>query len=383
MLQIFNCSLRSFRENIKEKRLYMWGGGNRAELCYKEWGIKENIAAIVDNNEKMWNRGWCVDKKIVCINKEKLVTDINKHGVKNCVLLITSVFYAMDIIEELDKIDSLNELETYIASLLSEYYISQDFEFTKGIQRIPKKIHYCWFGGKEIPDRLQEYIETWRQFCPEYDLIRWDESNYDITKNSYMYEAYCAGKYGFVPDYARLDIIYNYGGIYLDTDVELCRNFDALLCDDSFFSVDFEECVNAGSGFGAICHNPIVGEMKKAYENEHFINKDGSLNLKPCHHYQNPVLKKFGFEITQRYQKIDGNVLYPCEVLSPIATYSGAERITEKTHSIHRAELSWISEGEREARNRFKDRIGCRINKNCDPLVWENENELCDIWSRL
>ena len=383
MLRIFDCSLESFRENIKEKKLYIWGGGNRAELCYKEWGIKENVAAIVDNNEKMWNKGWHIDKQITCINKEKLITDVCMYGVNNCVLLITSVFYAMDIIEELDEIDSLNGLETYTASLLSEYYMPQRFEFTKGIQKIPKKIHYCWFGGEEIPDRLQKYMETWKQICPDYSLIRWDESNYDITKNDYMHEAYRAGKYGFVPDYARLDIIYNHGGIYLDTDVELCRNQDALLCDNSFFSVDFEECVNGGSGFGAVKHNPIIGEMIMAYDNEHFINGDGSLNLKPCHHYQNPVLKKHGFEITQRYQKIEGNVLYPCEVLSPIATYSGAERITEKTHSIHRAELSWISESERAARDRFRDRIGCRMNRNGESLVLENENELCDIWSRL
>ena len=75
-------------------------------------------------------------------------------------------------------------------------------------------------------------------------------------------------------------------------------------------------------------------------------------------------IKKYGFEITQRYQKIDGNVLYPCEVFAPIATYSGAERITEKTHAIHHAELSWISQREREAREKFKDKIGYRINKN-------------------
>lgn len=363
MLQIRNCDLKLFRENIKGKKLFIWGGGARAELCYKEWKIKENITVIVDNNEKMWNKRWHIDNRILCINKEKMISDICAYGVNNCVLLITSVFYSMDIIEELDVIASLNGLETYVASLVSEYYTPQEFEFTKGIQRIPKKIHYCWFGGKEIPDKLKNYMKTWKNFCPDYDIIRWDESNYDITKNQYMLEAYRAGKYGFVPDYARLDIIYNYGGIYLDTDIELCKNLDELLCDDSFFSVDFEGVVNAGSGFGAVQYNPIIGDMMKAYDNESFIDKNGNLNLKPCSHYQNPILKEYGFEITQRYQKIGGNVLYPCEVLAPIATYSGAERITEKTHSIHHAELSWISESEKEARNRFRYKIGHRINE--------------------
>ena len=364
MLQIHNCSLNLFKENIKGKKLFLWGGGNRAELCYKEWKIKENITAIVDANEKMWNKRWDIDNEIICINKEKLISDICAYGINNCVLLITSVFFSMDIIEELDDIVDLNGLDTYVASLISEYYIPQKFEFTKGIQKIPKKIHYFWFGEKKIPQKLEHYIDTWKLFCPDYEIIRWDENSYDITKNQYMKEAYYAGKYGFVSDYARLDIIYNNGGIYLDTDIELYRNLDDILCDNSFFSVDFEGCVNTGSGFGAVQYNPIIKDMMAVYKDVRFIKKGGSLNLKPCHFYQNLVLKKYGFEITQRYQKIDGNVLYPCEVFAPIATYSGAERITEKTHAIHHAELSWISQREREAREKFKDKIGYRINKN-------------------
>lgn len=368
MLQIYNCGLKDFEENIKTKKLFLWGCGVRAESCYREWKIKENITAIVDSNEQMWNKRWNIDTRILCINKEKMIEDINTYGVKNCALLITTVFYSMDIIEELDEEACLNGLETYIVSLISEYYIPQEFEFTKGTQRIPKKIHYCWFGGKGLPDKLKNYLKTWKRFCPDYNIVRWDESNYDITKNQYMYEAYCEGKYGFVPDYARLDIIYNYGGIYLDTDIELCKTLDALLCDDSFFSVDFEGCVNTGSGFGAVQHNPIIRDMMKVYENKRFINRDRSLNLRPCYHYQNPVLKKYGFEITQKYQKIDDNVLYPCEVLSPVATYTGAERITEKTHSIHWAELSWISEREKKARNRFRNKIRYRINNDFSVL---------------
>lgn len=369
MLQICNCDIKAFKENIRDKKLFIWGGGARAELCYREWNIKENITKIVDINEEMWDKSWHIDEKIFCISKEKMISEICQYGVNNCVLLITPVFYSMDIIEELDEVTGLNGLETYVTSMISEYYIPQKFEFTKGIQKIPKKIHYFWFGKNEMPDRLKNYIKTWKQFCSDYEIIRWDESNYDITKNKYMYEAYCVGKFGFVPDYARLDIIYNYGGIYLDTDIEIYRNLDDLLCDESFFSVDFEGCVNTGSGFGAVQYNPIIRDMMKVYEKERFIDNNGKMNMKPCHHYQNPILKKYGFEITQKYQKINGNVLYPCEVLAPIATYTGAERITEKTHSIHHAELSWISEKDREARKRFKKKIGCRISDNTNPLI--------------
>lgn len=86
---------------------------------------------------------------------------------------------------------------------------------------IPKVIHYCWFSEKEIPEKYQKCIESWEKCCPDYEIKRWDESNYDISKNPYMKEAYEHQKWGFVPDYARLDILYHYGGIYIDTDVEL------------------------------------------------------------------------------------------------------------------------------------------------------------------
>lgn len=88
---------------------------------------------------------------------------------------------------------------------------------------IPKIIHYCWFGGAEIPEHDKKCIESWKKYCPDYQIIRWDESNYDYKKNPYMKEAYEAKKWGFVPDFARLDIVYEHGGIYLDTDVEIIR----------------------------------------------------------------------------------------------------------------------------------------------------------------
>lgn len=364
MLRICDCGLQLFKERIRGKRLFLWGGGNRGKLCYEEWGIREDVVEIADNDEQKWNKAWHTDSRILCVNRERMISDICTYGINNCILLITAAFYAMDIIDELDEVDCLSGLETYLAVLVSEYYAPQEFEFTKGIQRIPKKIHYCWFGGKEIPDRLKVYMGTWEQFCPDYEIVRWDESNYDVTKNQYMHEAYSAGKYGFVPDYARLDIIYSHGGIYLDTDVELCRNLDGLLCDDSFFAVEWEGSVNAGVGFGAVAQNPIIGDMLKVYENEHFIDKDGYMNLKPCHYYQSPVLKKYGFEITQRYQQIGGNVLYPCEVLAPVAAYSGAKRFTERTHSVHHSQVSWVPEGERAARARFRNRIRSRLDEN-------------------
>ena len=127
---------------------------------------------------------------------------------------------------------------------------------------IPKIIHYCWFGGNEIPEHDKKCIESWKKYCPDYKIIRWDESNYDYKKNSYMREAYEAKKWGFVPDYARLDIVYEHGGIYLDTDVELVKNIDELLEHKAYMGFEVGgEFVSPGLGFGAEKNFPLFKKM--------------------------------------------------------------------------------------------------------------------------
>lgn len=127
---------------------------------------------------------------------------------------------------------------------------------------IPKIIHYCWVGNCQKPKSVLYCIESWRKFCPDYRIIEWNESNYDFSKNKYMWQAYEAKKWGFVPDYARLDIVYQYGGIYLDTDVELVKNIDELLSHKAFMGFedtgDGEFFVNCGHGFGAEPGNEIT-----------------------------------------------------------------------------------------------------------------------------
>ena len=94
---------------------------------------------------------------------------------------------------------------------------------------IPKIIHYCWFGGGPISAESQKCMESWKKYCPDYKIIEWNEQNFDISQNRYAQQAYEAKKYAFVSDYVRLAVLYEYGGIYLDTDVELVRPLDELL----------------------------------------------------------------------------------------------------------------------------------------------------------
>lgn len=237
---------------------------------------------------------------------------------------------------------------------------------------IPKKIHYCWVGNTEKPASVLYCIESWKKYCPDYEIIEWNESNYDFKKNGYMKEAYEAKKWGFVPDYARLDIIYQNGGIYLDTDVELIKSLDDLLDNHGFFG--FEDTgeknyfVACGLGFGAEGHNELIKKLRDYYDDLSFKNEDGTLNLTPAPRHNEKVFKEHGVIMNNMFQNIKGNIFYPAEYFCPKIFKTGKTTITELTHSIHHFSASWMDDIVRKdiAHNqavclRFGDRLGHMI----------------------
>ena len=139
---------------------------------------------------------------------------------------------------------------------------------------IPKIIHYCWFGGKPIPEKDQRCIASWKKQCPDYEIRKWDETNYDVSKNQYMKEAYQAEKWGFVPDFARLDIIYNYGGFYLDTDVELLKPLDDLLPNKAVMGFEDGRNVSPGLIIGAEKNHSTIRLLMEVYRDRNFVNQD-------------------------------------------------------------------------------------------------------------
>lgn len=213
---------------------------------------------------------------------------------------------------------------------------------------IPKIIHYCWVGGKPKPKSVQYCIDSWKKYCPDYEIKEWNESNYDFEKNQYMKEAYQEKKWGFVPDYARLDIIYKYGGIYLDTDVEIVKSFDELLNQEAFMG--FEETgegtyyVNCGQGFGAIPHHDIIKQARDLYEHVSFYNDDGTLNMLPSPHYTTQTLKEYGLLQENKDQNLQNMKVYASDVLCPKNFRTGKIKKTSRTVSIHHFTASWLDE---------------------------------------
>lgn len=213
---------------------------------------------------------------------------------------------------------------------------------------IPKVIHYCWVGGAPKPRSVLYCIESWKKHCPGYEIKEWNESNYDFTSNIYMKQAYENKKWGFVPDYARLDIVYKHGGIYFDTDVELVKNIDHLLDQKAFFGFENtgngEYYVNCGHGFGAEAGHEVIRDLRDRYDDAGFINKDGSLNMLPSPHYTTESLMKYGLIRKDQDQKIQDFMVFASDVFCPKNFKTGQIKKTSRTVSIHHFTASWLDE---------------------------------------
>ena len=209
---------------------------------------------------------------------------------------------------------------------------------------IPKIIHYCWFGKGKMPKIALKCIKSWQKYCPDYKIICWNEENFDFSQNQYMHQAYEAGKWAFVSDYARLKVVYDNGGIYLDTDVELIKPIDDLLNKKGFMGFDEKGIVATGLGFGAEKGNEIIGEFLKDYDNIPFVLPDGKYDLTPCPDRNTAALKRLGMDVNNTNQTFMNVTFLPWEYLCPMDYYTGKKTITKNTYSIHHYSASWTSD---------------------------------------
>lgn len=225
---------------------------------------------------------------------------------------------------------------------------------------IPKTIHYCWFGRNPKPALAQKCIQSWKKHCPDYTIMEWNEDNYDISSAPlYVRQAYEARKWAFVTDYVRLHVVHDHGGIYMDTDVELKKNPDALLEYSAYFGFEDGQYVNTGLGFGAIPGHPILKEIMADYEGIPFINEDGSINTETCPIRNTKVLLRHGLRQDDSRQVLAGDVLIlPSIYLCPLSYQTGKRRFSPKTLSIHWFDASWRTPAEKayQAEKRARER---------------------------
>ncbi len=237
---------------------------------------------------------------------------------------------------------------------------------------IPKTIHYCWFGGKPLPELAQRCIASWKKYCPDYEIKEWNETNFDISSMDYMREAYEEKAWGFVPDIARLQIIYEQGGIYFDTDVEAVRSFDSLLENKAFMGLESGGIVALGLGFGAEKGHPLIKLLLDDYKGRHFRNPDGSLNRMAAPALQAPIFRKNGLSRKNKEQSVCGAAIYPTEYFCAKSCKTGVVAVTDRTYSIHHYVGSWLVDEERAfqaKRKRLRLKLG-RMDILVWPFVW-------------
>lgn len=232
-------------------------------------------------------------------------------------------------------------------------------------ERIPKIIHNVWIGKGKKSEVVKHSMESWTTFCPDYRRVEWTEENFDISKTCrYVAEAYSMKKWAFVSDYIRLKVLYEYGGIYLDTDMELLRSIDSFLKYRGFFCAESHYTVSTAI-IAAEPHSPWIRELLEEYEGLTFINDDGTLNVLPnTKRVQNYLKAKYNYSWNGEVQElIPGFLVFPAEFFSPLNCYTGVKKMTSNTYGMHHYDNTWKSPVEK-AKKRFLQIATCIIGED-------------------
>lgn len=360
-----NLKCTSFEELQREimardMSIVIWGAGVVGTITtpeiLRQYDLLGRVAFYVDNSQAAQECKVMLRDRAIDIRP---VSALEAAG-ENTVVLIAVSRYA-EILEQLERMPCAQDMDCYIMPMMCIHnfcgQISEGEPVLSDKPLIPKKIHYIWLGKKQIPSNLQKCMESWKKHCPDYEIIRWDESNFDIGKKEYMKAAYEKGAYSFVSDYARLDILYRHGGIYMDTDVEVRKNLDRLLYQEAFCGLEKWQIINSGGCCGAVKGHPMIREFLKAREDVLFVDKNGRKNLLTCGYYDTKAALENGYQINGRTQHIRGMNIYASDYFHPYDYMSGHTAITEHTYSIHWFNGGWLDEKMRQANEETMQRF--------------------------
>lgn len=210
---------------------------------------------------------------------------------------------------------------------------------------IPKIIHYCWLSGDSFPQRIEDCINSWKRFMPDYEIMLWDLTKFDINKIPWTKQAFEKHKYAFASDYIRFYALYNYGGIYLDSDVEVKKPFDELLKLDFFCGYEYEGLPEAAI-VGSLSGQLWTKYCMEWYEDKDFVNADGSYNMKVA-----PIVMQYGLERALNVKLIDRNkvdyyqkgsyAIFPYIFFSPKNSFNGEIETNSKSYTIHHFNADW------------------------------------------
>lgn len=347
MLKLINGNPKEFADYIyrENSKICFWGVGVMLQICMhqiiSEYGLFDRVICCLDSDlDKVGKKVLIGHNELPIENIDYLVQVASKD--KRIIIVITcSYFY-----EILNKLDSIPELDNILCFVLPMIYLENPVFDERSMKKsneskIPKKIHYCWFGKNQLPSQSVRCIESWKRFCPDYEIIRWDESNVDMNVSSWLVNAYVNKKWAFVSDYVRADVLYKYGGFYFDTDVELLKNLDDLVYLEAFGGFERWPVLNTGGGCGSIPGFWLWKEIMDL-KDESMVGDENIVLPTASGYYDTFPLLKRGLKADGAMQKIEGFTIFPSEYFHPFDYVSKRINKTNNTYSIHHFNWLWV-----------------------------------------
>jgi len=318
---------------------------------YKELQLERHIEYIVDNDKNKVGQYFSIHG----INKPiRSLEYLLKEKLDEIVILIGTDRFAYDIYTQLSEIADLNDVDCFVLPLMiANRKDDEEFCIKKSSSDstiIPKIIHCFWLGNDPLNGMAQNCLDSFKRYCPDYEIKLWTYKNYDVSKNQFMYDAYKAKNWAYACDYARLDKLYEEGGVYFDLDVELFANIDCLLQNEFFAGFGPIRDIELAA-FGSTKNNALVGEILSAYNDKIFdVNrKMGITDVQPL--LVDRILEKKGFSINGKYQSKNGHTLYPREVFSARNWFTGEIVKDDNSLGVHRCAGSWVDSDEKNISN--------------------------------
>lgn len=354
-MRIINATYQEATTLIKaqNKKIIVYGAGMIGQVVVPYlldlFDLYDYVECFVDADKRKQGKILINGKREYEVKAPDYLEEITGDRV---VFITNSRFYS--IIRFLNSVKNLDNSIGYVIPIMQlndlEKRDTQMIPFESGTHLIPKTIHYCWFGKKEMPLSLQECIKSWKKYCPDYNIMEWNEENYDIGRHRYTEEAYQSGKYGFVTDIVRLDVLYEYGGIYFDTDVTLEKNIDDYLRLKGFVATEKWGNINTGGGCGFIAGHPVLKELIEYRDNVPFLLEDGSINAETNGLYETSLFLKKGYKPNNEMQIIDDVVILPSYINHPYDYMSCELKRRDNTVSVHHFNGGWMEKEELDNR---------------------------------
>ncbi len=361
-MKTLNADIDRFLQYILDKELYIYGVGDvfdklKNREVYED--IHKSVFGYIDNGK--------AGKKIKVYEREYTVHAIDfLKTLKKGVVLLCGIKYLDEMYRMLCEQELPDGIECFILPLIWAVSGGQDDSRIKNIlskdnnsqNKIDKKIHCFWFSNDKKPKEYQYCMDSWKRVCPEYEIIEWNANNYNYDKNVFMRQAYESKKWAFVSDYARLDVIYHYGGIYLDMDVELLKTLDPLLKFEAFFNFGTQNDIDLGSGFGSVKGNILVKKLLDLYDGIEFWDENGT---PLANSFIQPELlrkefQKNGVSMNGKMQLINDILFLPRKYATPIDDFFLQNYVLcDDSRSIHHYNAGWwTKEWHDERKNRLE-----------------------------